>query len=437
MKIIFLLALLAPAYFAQPSEGSDLIDMGGDVIKSYEVSNFAGALVLGYTTQYSWSIIRAANGDKTFTFSAKRCDYYMSAGPFLGIYIWTALPIPRCVDLSKSAAMNLGPIAAALAEFYNYHPSAPHLPPVYNPSIQPAGASADMIRPARRQLTTVQPISSPDPQMIFLDGLSYNAIQFDLTTNKIVNQVVVPSTSGPMGIRPVASGPQNEIWAANGGLEVTVADFGAQKVVTNILTPSVPQSLAPVGIAFTSDGTKAFEAVSFYSPDSSGNNGALLVFDAVKRTVTSTFPLKTAPSAMVVAPDGSTVYLLSNNGLLTYYDVLSGTADLSVSTYTPGQQGGYPGNGVQVFIHPDGTRLFWNINYLLVVFDLTTRKMTALVNTGLPSTATTTMQMSQDGATLWLTNGLGTVAAYDVRSGSLEGTFTTSPASVTYPGPVQ
>jgi hypothetical protein len=271
--------------------------------------------------------------------------------------------------------------------------------------------------------------------MIFLDGLGNTAIAFDLTTNTIVSQVAVPSTTGPLGIRPVSAGQQNEIWVANGGLEVTVVDLAGQKVVTNILTPSIPRASTVAAIAFTNDGGTAFEAVGFSSPDSSGNNGALLVLDAVNRVVTSTFPLKNAPTAMVMAPDSSTVYLLSGSGMLTYYDVLSGTADLSLSTYTPGLPGGYPGSFAQVFIHPDGTRLFWNVNYLLVVFDLTIHKITATVNTGLPSTSATTMQMSQDGSTLWLANAPGAVAAYDTRSAVVLGTFTTTPNSTVYPGP--
>jgi len=414
--------------------GTSFIDMGGDVIPSYSISNYAGQLVLSYTTQYAWSITRASNGDKVFTFSAKVCTYFASVKIFTGDYIWTALPMPVCTPLSQSAAETLGPISAALTEFYDYHPNAPHLPPVYNPSAEPAPAPT-AAKPVHPQLTTAQPATQPDPQVIFLDGLSNNAIKFDLTTETIVSQVVVPSTTGPLGIRPAATGPQNEIWVANGGLEVTVVDLAAQTVLANIPTPSVPQASVPAGIVFTNDGTTAFEAVSFFSPDSSGNNGALLVFDAVNRVVTSTFPLKYAPTALLVAPDGLTAYLLSSSGQLTYYDVLSGTADLSVSTYTPGLAGGYPGASSQVFVHPDGTRLFWNVGYLIVSFDLTSRAITAVVNTGLPSTSATNLQMSQDGSTIWLANGLGTVAAYDIRSAVLLGTFTTTPFSVVYAGP--
>jgi hypothetical protein len=271
--------------------------------------------------------------------------------------------------------------------------------------------------------------------MILLDGLTYNALKLDLGTQQVVSQVVVPSTSGPLGIRPTATGPQHEIWVANAGLEVTVADFATQSVVTNILTPSVPQACVPVGIVFTNDGATALEAFQFFSPDSAGNNGALISFDAVNRKVTSTLLLKTGPAALVMAPDGLTAYLLSNNGQITYYDVLSGTADLSVSTFTPGLAGGYPGSSANVFVHPDGTRLFWNTNALLVAFDLNTHKIAYQLSSGLPSTSPVSMQMAQDGSTIWMTNGLGTVAVYDVRSGNIFGTFTTDPASAVYPGP--
>jgi hypothetical protein len=428
-----LFLLLALRLYAQPAEGTDFIDMGGDVIPSYE--NTSGGLVLSYTTQYSWSITKDPNGNKVFTFSAKQCTYFSSLQLFPGNYIWVALPAPVCGPLSQSQALTLGPISAALTEFNNYHPNAPHLPPVYQPSLEPGSPVASLSKAVSPKLTAVQPVTQPNPRMIFLDGLGNTAIAFDLTTNTIVSQVAVPSTTGPLGIRPVSTGQQNEIWVANGGLEVTVVDLAGQKVVTNILTPSIPRASTVAGIAFTNDGGTAFEAVGFSSPDSSGNNGALLVFDAVNRVVTSTFLLKNAPVAMVIAPDSSTVYLLTNSGLLTYYDVLSGTADLSLSTYTPGMAGGYPGFGAQVFIHPDGTRLFWNVNYLLVVFDLTTHKIASVVNTGLPSTSATTMQMSQDGSTLWLANAPGMVAAYDTRSAVVLATFTTSPGSTVYPGP--
>jgi DNA-binding beta-propeller fold protein YncE len=421
----FLLVLVAARVCAQPASGTSFIDMGGDVIRSYQFSN-GGESTLDYTTQYSWSITRASNGDKVFTFSAKECTYNTAIQPFPGAYFWTALPMPSCAPLSQSAALTLGPISAALTEFYNYHPSAPHLPPVY----QSVKRSQLSLRP---ELTTEQPAIAPDPMVMFLDGLGNSAIQFDLATETIAKQITVPSTAGPMGIRPALTGPQTEIWLASSG-GVTVADFSAGKVVATIPTPSVPVAVSPAGIVFTNDGATALEAVTFSSPDSAGNQGALLVFNVVGRTLTSTLLLKDRPTALVMAPDSSTAYLLDDAGNIAYYDILSGTADLTLSTFAPGKAGGY--SGLAVFIHPDGTRLFWNNGAQISVFDLTAHKVTDVINSGLPPTSAASMQMAQDGATIWMANALGMVAVYDTRSSMFLGTFTTDPGSVVYPGVV-
>ena len=63
--------------------------------------------------------------------------------------------------------------------------------------------------------------------VMFLDGLGNSAIQFDLATESIVAQVTVPSTTGPMGIRPALTGPQTEIWLASlGGVTVPISALG-------------------------------------------------------------------------------------------------------------------------------------------------------------------------------------------------------------------
>jgi hypothetical protein len=81
-----------------------------------------------------------------------------------------------------------------------------------------------------------------------------------------------------------------------------------------------------------------------------------IVFDAVGRAVKSTLLLKNLPTALLMAPGGSTA--LNGNGMITCYDILSGTADLTVSSVQPGSEFGYPGFSSTVGIHPDGTRIF-------------------------------------------------------------------------------
>lgn len=88
-----------------------------------------------------------------------------------------------------------------------------------------------------------------------------------------------------------------------------------------------------------------------------------------------------------------------------------------------------------MFIHPDGTRLFWNVGTQLDVFDLTTRKVTNQFNSGLPTTSAASIQMSQDGSTVWFANGAGNLAIVDTRYGNVLGQLTASPQTAVYPGP--
>lgn len=271
-----------------------------------------------------------------------------------------------------------------------------------------------------RALSTQQPMAPPAPSIIILDGLSGDVLRFDLLTGTVVNRVSPPQTAqGPMATRPSGQLVDDEVWIANGSSQVWVLNMATQTVVANVATPSVPALALPAGIVFTNNGATAIEPFQFLSPDAAGNSGVLVVIDAAARKVTSTLPLKFGVATVVMAPDGLTAYLLSQNGQLTYYDVLSGTADLSVSTYAPGSRGGY--NGVSnVFIHPDGTRLFWAVGPYLETFDLTRRKVTAEFDSGLPTTSVIALEVSQDGKTATLSNALGGVVVMETHYGTMQ-----------------
>jgi hypothetical protein len=177
-------------------------------------------------------------------------------------------------------------------------------------------------------------------------------------------------------------------------------------------------------------------AFRYYTPDSSGNEGALLVFDAFNRKLTSTLQLKTDPSALLMAPDGLTAYILNGAGTITYYDVLSGTADLTASTFASGSSAGYNASG-QVYAHPDGTRLFWSSGGELQVFDLTTRKVTNRFSFGLPSTiaASAVMSMSQDGNRVYISDLLGDVVVLDTRYGRTLAKYNVGSGAAVFDGP--
>jgi hypothetical protein len=383
--------------------------------------------------KYSWQIYRNADLSKTFKLVALACTY--------AIYLYGELnPIivlepPLCLPLEEEDALILSPVAVARTKFINLAPKVPHYT-VYRRATHDNDYGPFAVS-AQPRLTTLQPNPPVHPQMILYDGISNNIVDVDLTNFTILGQVTIPISTfvSTFGIVPTATGPENVVWAVSPQVGIFVVDVGAQSLTATIPTPSLdPGNTVPVGIVFSNDGATAFYAASNHTADSSGNNGALLVFDVASQTLTSTLLLKYAPTALVMAPDGITAYLLSNTGMITYYDVLSGTADLSLSTYTPGIAGGYPGASSQVFIHPDGTRLFWNVGVYLEVFDLTAHKLTNSFNSGLPG-ALASMQMSQDGSMMWFANVLGNVVILDTRSGVTLGTYQTTPGSAVYPGP--
>ena len=420
MKSLGLFLLVLCPLFGQPNTGSTVLAFGEDF--SYLPFSYVAApyrmLLSDY--QYSWEIVANRDGSKSFYFDAYYC-HYNEKDPITGIR-------PFCQPLSIGKAETLGPIKAALTFYYDLRRDRFHHPPAY-------GLFA---APVHRLTTLVQPAAPVDPEMIFLDGLSYNLVKFDLTTFAMTSSVTLPPQARVFGVRPTATDPENEVWTAHAGTinEISIADLGSQSVLATIATPSLdPNNSVPVGIVFTNSGLTALYAVAYYTPDSAGNNGVLLVFDVPARKLRSTLPLKNAPAALLMAPDGLTAYLLSSTGSITYYDVLSGTADLTVSTFTPGIGGGY-GPSDQVFIHPDGTRLFWNDGSSLVVFDLTTHKIAKQFNSGLPTgSALASMQMSQDGSTMWFANALGNVVILDTRYGNILGAFQAMPHAAIFPGP--
>lgn len=423
MRFAFLLLLLSIQLAAQITAGSIVLDFFSGAVLEEHYYMVMGAPRIFHAIKASYTIYENPDLSKSIVFVAYSCDSVIPIGGDL----YSAGIATSCTQLSKGAAKEIEVIADGLKEFYTIAPKAIHNEPVYGGPV-PGGP------PPR--LAMGQPTTPSDPSVIALDGGGNSIYQFDFTTLSFVSQVVVPNTSGPFGVRPVATGSPNEVWVANVGVEVSVVDLAAQMLVTNIPTPSVPQSAVPVGFGFTNDGTQAFEAIGFYSPDSFGNKGALLVFDAVNRVVTSTFPLKNAPTALVMAPDSSTAYILSGSGELTYYDVLSGTADLTLSTFTPGLSGGYGGVASRVSIHPDGTRLFWNTGTQLNVFDLNAHKIVKQFSSGLPSTSPIgTAYLSQDGSTFWFSNQQGTVVILDSLYGNVFGTYTVNPNSTVLPGP--
>jgi hypothetical protein len=409
--LAFLLAaapLFGQVFLPQPSSGDIWLDENGNVV-SAKLGKFHVHFQFSYPS-----------GVKTLTLTEEDCN-----GPYLRYKLIPPLFLPVFSDCKPAddELEDFSAVAEKVSVLFNWAHGAP-----WNIVYK---AAPGAVRPL---LTTMQPNAPPAPSMALVDGLGGNILQLDLKTGKALSNVTPPQGAiGPLAIRPALFPPFTEVWVANGSSQVSVLNMSAQTVVTNIRTPSVPAGALPSGIVFSNGGDQAFEAFQLRSPDASGNTGLLVVFDAVNRVVTSTFPLKYGPTAFLMSPDGLTAYLLGSGGQLTYYDVLSGTADLSFSTYAPGSNAGY--NGVSnVFIHPDGTRLFWAVGPYLESFNLTTRKVTGQFNSGLPTTSAITLEVSQDGSTATMGNGQGAVAIFDTQYGLVEYTMQYDSPTLTFPG---
>jgi hypothetical protein len=363
----------------------------------------------------------------------------------------------RAAGASQASAATTG------SATFLYYPLYPVVPPLfsyyaggetsYSPLSRPESAGA--VSP---DLTTVPPVTPPDPQMIFVDEQGAGLLEVDLTTLTAMNPVALPPDVTNFAIRPSATGPAKEVWTVSYPAGISIVDLATGTVTATIPVALLNQNnvnTVPSNqtTGFTNDGATFFYALPYITPDSAGNNGALLVFDAATRTLTSTLLQKAAPAVLTMAPDGLTAYLLSGtgNGNITYYDVLSGTADLSAQLYTPGVDFSFNGIG-PVFSHPDGTRLFWNAPFLaannapgggeIQVFDLKTRQTSNSFTYSLPiGTNPVTFQMSQDGATFTVTySGFGAVPGGMVVMDSLSGNvLATSQFSemplVVFPGP--
>jgi hypothetical protein len=85
-------------------------------------------------------------------------------------------------------------------------------------------------------------------------------------------------------------------------------------------------------VVFSNTGTQVFELI-----DTTANSGSgvLVVLDAVGRIVSNTLAIPFSPTALLMAPDGFNAYVIGQGEAGTYkilyYDLLSGTADLTVT----------------------------------------------------------------------------------------------------------
>jgi hypothetical protein len=407
------LFLVAACTLLAQGVGETLVAFDTGIIKTDYVVSVLGGEQLFSANTYFWEITRLEDGSKRFRFQAKECIYADATG------LYRDPLTPVCTTITQTAATELAPVSAGLRKFYSLAPEVEHHTPIYLDKVK-------SIRPE----AIIKPVIPPHPQLIAFNGFTYDFFKYDLATNQFITSVVLAPQARMFAERP-GSVDASEVWVGHGGLidQVSIVDLAAGKVLATIPTTSLdPNNSEPTGLVFTNGGATALYTAKFFQADSAGNYGALVVLDAVNRRVLSTQPMKVAPEALLMAPDGLTAYLMGGSKI-TYYDVLSGTSDLTVpfTYFSPDK----------VSIHPDGTRIFFDQGQQLGVFDVVTRKIT-YIKYGLPNNAqVVSVRLTQDGSRIYVTDGKGNVVVLGTRYGDILSTYQTNATTTeVFPAPV-
>lgn len=283
---------------------------------------------------------------------------------------------------------------------------------------------ADEVTHVKYFARSVPPPPTP-PQLIVLEAKSdARLFLFDLSKFTSSQAITLPNGARTFGVRPMLSGPDEEVWTAHAGIgnQITVGNLNTVKIVAAIPT-KLDENATPVGIVFSNSGLTAYYVVNYLNPDANGNRGAMLTIDTETRKVTTTLPMPNRPQSVLMAPDGLTAYIVGD-GKIAYYDLLSGTADLIANFPTVSSS---PGQ----YIHPDGNRIFTLQSfpvYAVSVFDVAQRKVInqfPIKFAGLPIK----LELSQDGTTLTLLSNKDEVQNLNVVTGSVISSFLSSPGT--------
>ena len=146
--------------------------------------------------------------------------------------------------------------------------------------------------------------------------------------------------------------------------------FIAHSFYTGIVTSLRTADLARTGETRHEDGASRIRLSpddrTLYVPNGMNDTGRLGVVDVMSRTLVEDIPLTSAPSDIVVAPDGSRAYIsLSRENLVTVVDLTGRRVERSIAVAdVPGQIALSPDGGYAFVLHDRGE--------ILTVIDLKT-----------------------------------------------------------------
>jgi len=157
----------------------------------------------------------------------------------------------------------------------------------------------------------------------------------------------------------------------------------------------------PTELAFNAAGTKAYVTNQF--------SNSIGIIDVATNTQTSTIAVTGNPFAVIVSPDGDTVYVTTNANSAYKIDIATGTVVGSIAT-------GQTANGLA--ISADGSKLYVSTRDGGSVMEVRTSDMT-LLRTFSPGSRTQQVLIAPDNSELYVVTEGGGLFVYNLGTGAL------------------
>ncbi len=199
-----------------------------------------------------------------------------------------------------------------------------------------------------------------------------------LVPHSIATSISVINTTTDMVAATISTAPNTAQFIATTGTKAYAATTGGNVLVinttTNMIIATIPVGTAPVRIAITPDGAKAY-----VTNDGSSN---VSVIDTSLDTVVATITVGTSPTNLAITPDGSKVYVQNRGMNPDVVSVIDTSMDTVIATVTIGNALG--GETLGIGVTPDGTQVY-ALNRLsdnVSVINTTTNSVMATVTVG-------------------------------------------------------
>src|ERR1017187_3312582 len=185
---------------------------------------------------------------------------------------------------------------------------------------------------------------SPDGSKVYISSTNGRVFVINTATNTMITSIIV-STNGQTGALCVS--PDGTKVYVSGWTEISIIN-----TATTTVSAVIPVNAS--GIAVSPDGSK------IYVTNGDNSNGTLNVIETATNTISASIPVGASPTAVIVIPDGTMVYVATNYVVNhNYYNQLGEVDVINTATNTVTDSIafniGYPEG---IVVSPDGSKVY-------------------------------------------------------------------------------